>query len=366
MFVDYEQTLYHYIKLITSGQLPFKKYVSSKDLPVITLIESHHREMCYQLAFSIIKSNLKFTTNSTFKRYQKIYRYFSNKQRQTNFLSKRYRELHVDLLKRVKIDIKSVKIPFGYKIFNIRTGNHFDYFIRITTPYRKSETRYHTINIPINEHKHSLQYTNWKRKSYIELFKINGNIYLKFVYEKEVSTKTSGESIAFDCGYKKLLSDSNGVHYGKELFSLYNKLSKMKRGSKNYKQIVIHKNNEINRIINSVPLENIKTVIVEALKNVKKNSKLSSKTMNKMQYWCYSQVMRKLEARSQEEGFNLINVNPAYTSQTCGSCSTIDKSNRQGEVYQCKTCGLLIDADSNAAINILHKGTGVPLTIKDN
>lgn len=37
-------------------------------------------------------------------------------------------------------------------------------------------------------------------------------------------------------------------------------------------------------------------------------------------------------------------------------CGTIDKSNRNGEIYQCKVCNIEIDADYNAAINILHRG----------
>jgi len=41
------------------------------------------------------------------------------------------------------------------------------------------------------------------------------------------------------------------------------------------------------------------------------------------------------------------------------SCGTVDKSFRNGEVYQC-SCGMVIDADTNAAINILHRGVYNP------
>jgi len=63
-----------------------------------------------------------------------------------------------------------------------------------------------------------------------------------------------------------------------------------------------------------------------------------------------------LEKLSEEECFYLKLVNPAYTSQTCSNCGELDKSNRKGEIYKCKGCGLEIDADLNAAINILHRG----------
>ena len=60
---------------------------------------------------------------------------------------------------------------------------------------------------------------------------------------------------------------------------------------------------------------------------------------------------------SQAEGFELNLVDPAYTSQTCSSCGNIDKKSRNGESYTCLSCGIMMDADHNAAINILHRGT---------
>ena len=60
----------------------------------------------------------------------------------------------------------------------------------------------------------------------------------------------------------------------------------------------------------------------------------------------------------EENGVLLTKVNPAYTSQTCSSCGTVCKSNRKGELYKCNVCSLEIDADYNAAINILHRGAG--------
>ena len=78
--------------------------------------------------------------------------------------------------------------------------------------------------------------------------------------------------------------------------------------------------------------------------------------MNKMQYWSYKQVLAKLETRSELEGFKFIKVNPAYSSQTCSSCGSIDKNSRNGEIYHCTICGIEIDADTNASINILRRG----------
>jgi IS605 OrfB family transposase len=46
-------------------------------------------------------------------------------------------------------------------------------------------------------------------------------------------------------------------------------------------------------------------------------------------------------------------VNPAYTSQTCSQCKTVDREARQSQaVFRCRACGYCGNADVNAARNI--------------
>ena len=55
----------------------------------------------------------------------------------------------------------------------------------------------------------------------------------------------------------------------------------------------------------------------------------------------------------------VIEINPAYTSQTCSACGIIDANSRcsQSE-FVCVACGHAQNADLNAARNILASGTG--------
>lgn len=49
-------------------------------------------------------------------------------------------------------------------------------------------------------------------------------------------------------------------------------------------------------------------------------------------------------------------VDPAYTSQTCSKCGNISKENRTTQSkFSCRACGHSMNADTNAAINILAK-----------
>jgi putative transposase len=64
---------------------------------------------------------------------------------------------------------------------------------------------------------------------------------------------------------------------------------------------------------------------------------------------------------------SLIKVDPAYTSQTCSSCGTIDSRSRESQAsFVCQHCGHRDNADRNAAVNILHRGNtpGVELRRK--
>ena len=65
-----------------------------------------------------------------------------------------------------------------------------------------------------------------------------------------------------------------------------------------------------------------------------------------------------LQYKSQEEGGQLLRVNPSYTSQTCPQCGYVDKINRRSQSrFVCHNCGFEGNADWIAAINILRRGT---------
>lgn len=61
----------------------------------------------------------------------------------------------------------------------------------------------------------------------------------------------------------------------------------------------------------------------------------------------------KLAYKLAERGGQLVQVNPAYTSQTCSACGTMDSRGRESQAsFVCPCCGFRANADLNAAINI--------------
>jgi putative transposase len=68
----------------------------------------------------------------------------------------------------------------------------------------------------------------------------------------------------------------------------------------------------------------------------------------------------KLAYKLEERGGALTKINPAYTSQTCSACGTIDSASRESQArFACQSCGFTENADVNAAINILCRSTAV-------
>ena len=69
----------------------------------------------------------------------------------------------------------------------------------------------------------------------------------------------------------------------------------------------------------------------------------------------WGMMRQQLAYKAAWAGRELIAVDPAHTSQTCSRCGVVDRTNRSGKEYRCGECGLAIDADLNAARNILAR-----------
>ena len=65
-----------------------------------------------------------------------------------------------------------------------------------------------------------------------------------------------------------------------------------------------------------------------------------------------------LNEKAESAGVKMMEVDPRGTSQECSSCGAEVKKSLSIRTHKC-TCGLEMDRDLNAAINILHRGISV-------
>lgn len=115
--------------------------------------------------------------------------------------------------------------------------------------------------------------------------------------------------------------------------------------------------NEINRLINVIiKIYKPKRIIIERLDF--RSPELSKRLNRMIQNFGKRYIKQKLERLQQLYGIEVIEVNPAYTSQECSSCGYVDKRNRKDtQEFECKACGNKTNAQINGAKNILKRSS---------
>ena len=66
-------------------------------------------------------------------------------------------------------------------------------------------------------------------------------------------------------------------------------------------------------------------------------------------------IHQQLRYKAEWAGRRFVEVDPRHTSQTCNSCGTVNSASRQAKMFLCIACSFSLDADLNAARNILRK-----------
>jgi transposase, IS605 OrfB family, central region len=91
-----------------------------------------------------------------------------------------------------------------------------------------------------------------------------------------------------------------------------------------------------------------------------------SKRMNRMiQNFGKRYIKEKLQRLQELYGIEVVEINPAYTSQECSCCGYIDKKNRKDtQEFECKVCGNKMNAQINGAKNISKRSSLGNLTKK--
>jgi putative transposase len=184
--------------------------------------------------------------------------------------------------------------------------------------------------------------------------------------------------VGIDLGCKTFAALSNGTtyehpHYYRQseekLASIQSKYSSLKqRPVEDKKKIKVkHQLNKIHEKIKNQRndfLHKLSTklvhehgiIYVEDL-NIKKMTRDSYKNLNKSIHDSgWNTFIEFLMYKAEEAGTQVVKVNPAYTSQICSSCGTIDRKELSDRIHSC-SCGCILDRDVNAAKNILSFGT---------
>ena len=77
-------------------------------------------------------------------------------------------------------------------------------------------------------------------------------------------------------------------------------------------------------------------------------------------HWSFDQLKQFVTYKAKHAGIPVVLIDPRNTSRTCSICGYCAKHNRKSQsVFKCKNCGLEMNADRNAAVNISGHGAFV-------
>lgn len=182
----------------------------------------------------------------------------------------------------------------------------------------------------------------------------------------------TGKEIGIDVGLASLLTTSDGEHidnprwYRNEqakLRVLQRRVSRRKIGGSNRKKAVKQLRRHHAKIANRRKdflnktvchlVEQNDVIAIEDLQieNMARNHKLSKSILDAG--WGYFKL--QLLSKAEYAGKVVVLVPPAYTSKTCSNCGALFEGLTLADRWVTCECGLSLDRDHNAAINILKR-----------
>lgn len=196
---------------------------------------------------------------------------------------------------------------------------------------------------------------NSKLKNSIILSRNN----IQFSFEFEIPLNNNTNILGIDIGANNVYTCSNGQfdipdNHGHTYKSICTKLSKQKKGSKNFKQTAKQRDQYIQWLVKHIDLTNYKYVIHENIKNLYRGKN----TSRILKHFNYKHIFDVLDNYCKLFGVQVLTVNPKYTSQRCSLCGYVhsrNRSKRTVERFKCKFCGTELNADLNASRNISLK-----------
>jgi len=185
--------------------------------------------------------------------------------------------------------------------------------------------------------------------------------------------------IGIDVGIKILASCSTGKEYKNNKYGyeherkikrLNKKLARQKLGSnrrnktkiklqKEYYRMSCKRNDDIHKMTTEIVNKNPEIIVLENLKikNMMKNHKLSKSIADAS----FFTIKQYLKYKGEQRGIEILEVDTMFPStQLCSYCGNrktgVNKMQLKDRVYKCSVCGLEIDRDYNAALNLKKYG----------
>ncbi|EFH86602.1 RNA-guided endonuclease InsQ/TnpB family protein [Ktedonobacter racemifer] len=205
--------------------------------------------------------------------------------------------------------------------------------------------------------------------------------------QRRVEHVPTGKQVGIDVGLKAFFTDSEGNtvenprHYRKaenRLKRLQRRLSRKQKKSKNRKkarQAVAYAHLKVQRQREDFARKQANVLVTShdliafeelQIRNMVRNRHLAKSIHDAG----WEQFLLWVKYYAAIHTIPVIAVSPHYTSQECSTCGTLVKKTLSVRTHVCAGCGVVLDRDHNAALNILqkalstvgHTGTDAPVS----
>ena len=198
--------------------------------------------------------------------------------------------------------------------------------------------------------------------------------------EIEIQERSGSKAVGIDIGVKNLVVTSNHEYYGnpkyldkyeKKIQRLQQELSRKIKGSKNYikckkkiEEVYRKLKNARKKLVEKIVSNITKSHDIIIAENLKVKKMLENKNNHKhlrkeITNATFNEIIRILKYKCLWLNKIFIQVSPYYaSSRICSRCKNKENVMKDIKVreYKCSKCGLEIERDYNASINILNEG----------
>jgi len=198
-------------------------------------------------------------------------------------------------------------------------------------------------------------------------------ITLSVEMDKPISMPRTGQVAGLDMGLKTYIVASDGFKVPRKRFfkvdehdlaRAQRRLEKHAKGSperNRIKKAITHIHERIadrrNDFCHKTALDLVRRYDFMAVEDLSINSMLEEKKYSKnIADAAWAQLLQRLSCKAEEAGKTVVAVDPRGTSQMCSQCGQIVYKDISVRIHHCPHCGLHIDRDLNASLNILRLG----------
>ena len=267
------------------------------------------------------------------------------------------------------------KTRLNWRVSNTKSSKHSLGWV----PFKGGHAKYKAGQIQFAGHKFSLWDSYGLSKYELRAGSFSedsrGRWYFNVAVEVQVQSSPATAAVGIDLGLKECATVSTGDKLEGRWYRQHEKdLAIAQRAKKKKRVKAIHariknkRKDDMHQFSTKLVRENAAIFVGDVASAKLVKTKMAKSTLDAG----WSSLKTMLEYKSHQAGIVFMEVNEAYSTQTCSCCGVIPASSPKGRAglrireWTCSDCGAVHDRDVNAARNILaagHRRLAVGITV---